>query len=61
MRVSERGRRHVITLLVAAIGALIVRVLALQAGASEAVRTGLYAVAIVCLVGCVLVLFRESR
>lgn len=61
MRVTEPARRKIVTLLVAAIGTLIVRVVALQFGASQAVGRGLYAAAIVCLVGCVVVLLRESR
>lgn len=61
MRVSERGRRHIILLVVAALASLVARVVAVRFGASDAVGTGLYAVAMVCMVGCVLVLVRESR
>jgi hypothetical protein len=61
MQVGDRTRRQLATLLVAAIVALIARVVAARFGASAAVDQGLYAVAIGCLVGCVLVLFRESR
>jgi uncharacterized membrane protein YccC len=61
MQVGDRTRRQLATLLVAAIVALIVRVVAARFGAPAAVDHGLYAVAIGCLVGCVLVLLRESR
>jgi uncharacterized membrane protein YccC len=61
MQAGDRTRRQLATLLVAAIIALIVRVVAARFGAPAAVDQGLYAVAIGCLVGCVLVLFRESR
>jgi type IV secretory pathway protease TraF len=61
MAVSEPARRRIVALLVAAIAALIVRIVALQFGASASVARGLYAVAVVCLIGGVLVLFRESR
>ncbi|QLD87215.1 hypothetical protein HWV23_16290 [Natronomonas halophila] len=61
MQPGDRARRQLATLLVAAIAALVVRVVAAQFGAPAAVDQGLYAVAIACLVGCVLVLFRESR
>lgn len=61
MRVSERGRRHIIALVVAALGVLIARVVALRLGASDAVGSGLYAVAMVCMIGCVVVLLRESQ
>lgn len=61
MHVSERGRRQIIALVGAALGSLIARILALRFGASDAVGSGLYAVAMVCMVGCVLVLLRESR
>ncbi|MEF8914938.1 hypothetical protein [Natronomonas sp.] len=61
MAVSDSARRRIVALLVAAIAVLIVRVVALQFGTSTSVARGLYAVAIVCLIGCVLVLFQDSR
>jgi type IV secretory pathway protease TraF len=61
MRVTERTRRRLVVLLVGAIGALVVRIAALRFGASEAVGIGLYAVAVACLVGCVLLILQGSR
>ncbi|WP_336133478.1 hypothetical protein [Natronomonas amylolytica] len=61
MRLETRTRRQLITLLVAALAALVVRVVAARFGAPTAVDRGLYAVALGCLIGCVLVLLRESR
>ncbi|MFT4884140.1 MAG: putative membrane protein YeaQ/YmgE (transglycosylase-associated protein family) [Natronomonas sp.] len=61
MAVSESARRRIVVLLVGALGALLARIVALQFGASPAVGTAFYAVAVLCLVGSVLVLFDDSR
>jgi 4-amino-4-deoxy-L-arabinose transferase-like glycosyltransferase len=61
MAVSDPARRRIVALLVGALGVLLARFVALQFGASQAVGTAFYAVAVLCLVGCVLVLARDSR
>lgn len=59
MSLSDETRNRLVGLLVVATVLLLSRVAAAELGASAAVQRGLYALALLCLVGCVLVVLQE--
>lgn len=61
MDITERSHRRLVALVSAAIVLLLARVAVDELGLDPVLERGLYALAIVCLVGCVLVVLSEYR